>query len=149
MKHLADYLEAAAAKFPDHTAVVDGKGGSITYAELNRQADALAAYLTASGVAPGDRVGIVLPKNIPAVVSLFGIMKARAAYVPVDYSAPPERGRRILADCRIRALIADGRCLSFIPGTVEGNSALSAIVLVGEPMEDRAADTRATGWEAA
>ena len=43
--HLAEYLEASAARWPDRTAVVDPAGWGITYAELNRQADALAGYL--------------------------------------------------------------------------------------------------------
>src|SRR5688572_3762350 len=104
-RHLAEYLEASAALHPDRTAVVDPSGSSATYAELNQQADALAAFLYASGVRRGDRVGVVLPKSISAVAALFGIMKAGAAYVPVDYTAPAERGRRILTDCHVRALI--------------------------------------------
>ena len=43
--HLAEYLEASAARWPDRTAVVDPAGWSLTYAELNRQADALAGFL--------------------------------------------------------------------------------------------------------
>jgi amino acid adenylation domain-containing protein len=113
--HLAAYLEASAAAWPDRPAVVDPAGWSLSYADLNRQADALAVYLANSGVHHGDRVGVVLPKSVAAVVALFGIMKAGAAYVPVDYTAPAERGRRILTDCDVRAVVADDRCLDFVP----------------------------------
>ena len=101
-------------------AVVEPAGRTLTYDELNRQSSALAGFLVSRGVGPGDRVGLVLPKSIPAVVSVFGIMKAGAAYVPVDYTAPAERGRRILADCEIRALIVDARCLDVVPETDAG-----------------------------
>src|SRR5262245_66664616 len=103
MRHLADALEASSARFPDRTAVVDPSGQRLTYAALNQQADAVAGFLTHRGVTRGDRVGVVLPKSSSAVVALFGILKAGAAYVPVDFSAPTERGRRILEDCEVGA----------------------------------------------
>jgi len=117
--HLAEYLEASAARWPDRAAVVDSAGWGVTYAELNRQADALAGFLSTQGIQHGDRVGVVLPKSVAAVVALFGIMKAGAAYVPVDYTAPTERGRRILTDCQVRAVIVDDRCLDVVPESGE------------------------------
>jgi amino acid adenylation domain-containing protein len=126
--HLAELLERTAGKLCDHPAVVDTDGSRITYAELNRQADALAAFLVAQGVAPGDRVGVVLPKSVAAVVALFGVMKAGAAYVPVDYAAPAERGRRILSDCQIRALIIHGSCVGFRP---DSPGRLATVIVVG------------------
>jgi amino acid adenylation domain-containing protein len=128
--HLAEYLEASAARFGDRTAVIDPAGWSISYTELNRQANALAAFLSARGVKRGDRVGVVLPKSVAAVVSLFGIMKAGGAYVPVDGTAPAERGRRILTDCRISALVVHGRSLAVCPDRAQ--HALAAVVVVGE-----------------
>lgn len=116
--NLSEYLEAAASRWPDHAAVVDPDGSSITYEALNRQADAVARFLGARGVVRGDRVGVVLPKSVAAVVSLFGIMKAGAAYVPVDYTAPSERCRRILEDCGVRAVIADDSVLGVVPDQV-------------------------------
>jgi amino acid adenylation domain-containing protein len=113
--HLAEYLEASAKRWPDRTAVVDPAGWGLTYADLNRQAEALAGYLAGRGVQHGDRVGVVLPKSVAAVVSLFGIMKAGAAYVPVDYTAPAERGKRILTDCHVRAVVVDDRCREVVP----------------------------------
>jgi amino acid adenylation domain-containing protein len=127
--NLAAYLEASAARFADRTAVVDPAGWSLTYAELDRQADALAAHLVDRGVRPGDRVGLVLPKSVPSVVALFGIMKAGAAYVPVDASAPAERGRGILTDCQIRAAVVDGHTLAMLPDPAA--CPLAAVVLVG------------------
>ena len=99
----------------DRTAVVEPDGTILTYAELDRRSDRLACFLASRGIETGDRVGVVLPKSLQAVISLFGIMKAGAAYVPVDWTAPPERGRRILEDCRVRAVIIDERFLATAP----------------------------------
>ena len=128
-RHLADYLEATAGRFPERTAVIDPSGSHLTYAELNRQADALAGFLAGQGVARGDRVGVVLPKSAPAVVALFGILKAGAA-LPVDFTAPTDRSRGILTDCEISALILiHGRCVDVTPDRRSGTDL--PVVVVG------------------
>jgi amino acid adenylation domain-containing protein len=126
--NLAEYLERSAVRHADRVALVDSTGQTITYRELNAQADALAGFLTARGIRNGDRIGVVLPKGIPAVVSLFGIMKAGAAYVPVDWSASAERGRRILGDCQVSGLVVDRRVLDVVPG--EGEDGRPPVVVV-------------------
>jgi acyl-CoA synthetase (AMP-forming)/AMP-acid ligase II len=85
---LVEYLEASARRVPDRTAVVDPDGGSLSYAELDDAANRVAAFLADSGVEAGDRVGVVQPKSVHTVTVLFGIMKAGAAYVPADWTAP-------------------------------------------------------------
>jgi amino acid adenylation domain-containing protein len=137
-RHLADYLEASAARFGDRVAVVNPDGVRITYAELNRQADAVAGFLLARGIERGDRVGVVLPKTSAALASLFGVMKAGAVFVPVDATAPAERGRRILADCQVRGLVVDGGILAAID---DGSSAAArvATIVVGATRKDAAA----------
>jgi amino acid adenylation domain-containing protein len=130
-RNLAEYLEENAARRPDRLAVVDPSGRSATYATLNRQADALAGYLSTHGVQRGDRVGVVLPKGISSLVAFFGIMKARAAYVPVDYTAPVERGRRILTDCQISALVVDHRSLDIVPTPALLNDPLRTVIVAG------------------
>jgi amino acid adenylation domain-containing protein len=105
VRSLADYLESSASQHPDRVAVVDGTGASLTYAGLNELAARVAATLVQHGVTPGDRVGVVAPKSVRTVASLFGIMKARAAYVPVDYTAPAARNATILADCQVNGVI--------------------------------------------
>ncbi len=127
VQHLAGYLEISARQYPGRTAVVDPSGSVLTYDELDRQASAMAAYLGVHGVRPGDRVGVVLPKSAAAVATLFGILKAGAAYVPVDFTAPPERIRRILTDCGVCALIFDHRCSEILStGDLDGAVAIVA-----------------------
>ena len=107
--HLCNYLEASASRFPERQAALDPDGASLTYFELNERANRVAGFLVAQGVCAGDRVGLVLPKNIHTLTILFGVMKAHAAYVPVDWASPAERIRTIMSDCRVRAAFVDRR----------------------------------------
>ena len=101
------FLEAA-RRWPEHTAVVEPGRGAITYRALDVLSDRLRDRLVAMGVRPGDRVGIYLPKSIDAVAAIYGILKAGAAYVPVDPGAPPERNAYILQNCAVRAVVWHG-----------------------------------------
>ena len=98
-------LERAAARRPDRPAVEDEHGRTLTYAELDRAADRLATRLARWGVGRGDRVGLLLPKSLEAVAAIHGILRAGAAYVPVDPTAPAARGAGILADARVKAVV--------------------------------------------
>ena len=88
-RHLSRLLDEAAARRPGHPAVEDERGGCLSYAELLRGADRLATRLTRWGVGRGDRVGLWLPKGLEAVAAVHGILRAGAAYVPVDPTGPP------------------------------------------------------------
>ena len=104
---LVDQLLAnAAARFPDRPAVVDGER-VLTYAELDSAANRLAHELAALGVVRGDRVGLYLAKSAHAVVGIYGILKAGAAYVPLDPSAPPARLGTIAADAGLTCLVTE------------------------------------------
>ena len=69
--------------------------------------DRLRDRLRAMGVRPGDRVGIYLRKSIDAVAAIFGILKAGAAYVPVDPGAPAARGAFILNNCQVNVVVIE------------------------------------------
>ncbi len=99
------YLQRAAVKTPDATAVVD-RDHQLTYAELDRKSDRVAARLLDLGVGTGDRVGLFLPKSIDAVVAIYGVMKAGAAYVPIDPSSRETRAAYIAGNCGITHLIS-------------------------------------------
>lgn len=71
--------------------------GSVTYAELDRAADAGAAALAAAGVAPGMRVAIVLPRGMDVIVALLAVLKAGAAYGVLELDWPRARRREALA----------------------------------------------------
>lgn len=98
-------LRAAAERRPDKMAI-ESDQGSLTFGGLDTAADRVAAALADLGVGLGDRVGIHLEKSLEAVVSLYGAMRAGAAYVPLDATAPPARTAYIATDCDIAALIS-------------------------------------------
>src|SRR5690348_13624768 len=104
---LADYLQASAERFPERTAIVDPDGSTLLYKDLNDRASRVANFLLLRGVKTGDRVGLMLPKSATTLTAIFGILKARAAYVPVDYSAPSARIHSIFTDCQVQAIFTN------------------------------------------
>lgn len=101
---LSQILDCSAKQFPEREAFrCDGK--SLTYRELLQQANGLAHKLVELGVRRGDRVGIYLSKSLESAISLYGIWKAGAAYVPLDPSAPVTRTAYTINHCGIRHLI--------------------------------------------
>ncbi|MEU0113783.1 amino acid adenylation domain-containing protein [Streptomyces bobili] len=81
-------VERQAAAAPGAVAA-EHQGTTITYGELNRRADRLAARLVREGVRPGDHVGLFVRRSIPMLVGLLGTLKAGAAYVPQDIGLTP------------------------------------------------------------
>jgi amino acid adenylation domain-containing protein len=106
---LHQLLVLSAHRYPDRVAVEETDGGEITYRSLDQLSDRLRDQLTGLGVRPGDRVGVYLRKSIDAVASIFGILKAGAAYVPVDPGAPPARNAYIFSDCAVRAILIESQ----------------------------------------
>ena len=95
---LPKILRQSAERYSGNTAVaMDAR--AITYAELESESNRFARSLMRHGVSRGDRVALWLPKSIEAVIAIYGIMKAGAAYVPVDPGAPAARMAYIARDC--------------------------------------------------
>jgi amino acid adenylation domain-containing protein len=106
---LHELFVAAAERWPAHAAIVDPGRGTITYRELDALSDRVRDRLVATGVRPGDRVGIYLRKSIDAVAAICGSLKAGAAYVPVDPGAPPVRNAYIMHNCVVRTIVMEAR----------------------------------------
>jgi amino acid adenylation domain-containing protein len=104
---LHQLLAASAARRPYHSALVEPDRGDVTYAELHEISDRLRDRLVKIGVRRGDRVGIYLRKSRDSVAAVCGVLKAGAAYVPIDVTAPLSRNASILADCTVRAVIIE------------------------------------------
>ena len=81
---------------------------SLSYGALNRRADQLASYLSRSGVASEDRIGICTGRSAQMIVGILGILKAGAAYVPIDGNYPEERVRYMLQDAGVKMLLTQG-----------------------------------------
>ncbi|QQP97292.1 non-ribosomal peptide synthetase [Lysobacter enzymogenes] len=93
-------VERQAQRTPDAVALRFGDS-ALSYAELNARANRLSHALIERGVRPGALVGVCLPRSPALVVSLLAILKAGAAYVPMDPDYPAERLRYIAADAQL------------------------------------------------
>ena len=110
---LAALIAAAMAARPEATALVlDGQ--ALRYGELDARSAALAAALAARGIGRGDLVAVSLDRSFDLVVALLGVLRAGAAYLPLDPAHPPERLARILASARPRLALA----AAALPGDV-------------------------------
>ncbi|MGI8933845.1 MAG: non-ribosomal peptide synthetase [Phormidesmis sp.] len=83
-------IEAQAARSPQATAITFA-GHSLTYTQLNQQANQLAHCLRSHGVTPGKRIALCLHRSLVMVVGILAILKAGAAYVPLDPTYPQSR----------------------------------------------------------
>ncbi|MEV7506671.1 amino acid adenylation domain-containing protein [Streptomyces sp. NPDC091201] len=97
------FAEQAAAA-PDDTALVCGPT-RLTYAELDARANRLAHALTASGAGPEDLVALALPRSADSLVALLAVLKAGAAFLPLDAEYPRDRLAHMLADARPKAVL--------------------------------------------
>ncbi|MCP2343571.1 non-ribosomal peptide synthase/polyketide synthase [Actinomadura rupiterrae] len=112
---LSELFEAQVARTPDAAAVAFG-GVRWTYAELDARAARVASALRAQGVGREDLVGVLLDRSADLIAALIGVLKAGAAYLPVDPSYPAERIAFMLADAR-PALVVDEPFLATLADT--------------------------------
>ena len=98
---------------------------ALTYRELDARANQLAHVLHERGVRPGTLVGLYVEKSPEMLVGLLGILKAGAAYLPLDPSYPPERLRFMLADAGVKVLVTQERVRQRLNGeTLPGSHIL-------------------------
>ena len=86
--------------------------GSLTYRELDREADAVARAVAWRCGGAGSRVALLFEHDAPMVIGLLGVLKAGHAYVPLDPNYPPARLRHMLGDAGVRALVTNRRNLA-------------------------------------
>ena len=109
-----ELFAAVAVEFADQVAV-SFKDRSLTYRELNEHANQLAHHLrNECGVETGALVGLLVERSERMIVAILAILKAGAAYVPVDVSDPQVRIAQVLHDARAQALLIDSKMLSYI-----------------------------------
>ena len=99
-------LEESAQQYPGHDAM-RFKGKALSYAELSRRSNQAAHLLIEAGVSKGDRVGVFLSKSLETSLAIYAIMKAGAAYVPLDPASPAARVASIVEDCCIHCIISE------------------------------------------
>ncbi|WP_429284169.1 amino acid adenylation domain-containing protein [Paraburkholderia sp. GAS41] len=121
-------FEEQARRTPDAVALVHGTQ-TLTFAETNTLANRISHRLIAQGVRPGDHVLTVLERGVPLVASQLAILKAGAAYVPINTQTPVERQAWIVADCAAALVLTDDGAA--IPGTTSATIAVSTLMAPG------------------
>jgi hypothetical protein len=111
---IPEVFEWQVERTPEKIAVVYEES-SLTYAELNARANQLAQLLRKNGVIANDLVGVCMERSLDMIVSLVAILKAGAAYVPLDPHYPQERLRFMLEDTGISVLIAQFHLTENLP----------------------------------
>ncbi|HST62245.1 MAG TPA: amino acid adenylation domain-containing protein, partial [Longimicrobium sp.] len=107
-------FEAQAARTPTAVAVTHGTE-SVTYAELDARANRLARYLAGLGAGPETRVGICLERSVEMVVAMLAVLKAGAAYLPLDPSYPADRLAYMLEDSGAPLLVTQSSLRTLLP----------------------------------
>ncbi len=97
-------VESFADTHPDLPAVIAGDG-TLTYRQLDERANRMVNRLRRLGVRPADRVGLCLERTPNLITAMLGILKAGAAYVPLDPQYPAERLAFMADDCGLRVVV--------------------------------------------
>ncbi len=132
---LLHLLQRSAARLPDRRAVADGTGASLTYAELDRASEQVACQLRTRR---GDRVGVLVPKSVEAVVAVWAVMRAGGVYVPLDPTAPPARAALIARDCGMAALITSTELTAATAAIQEAVPGIQIMRINGDAIHDAA-----------
>ncbi|MGB5599293.1 MAG: amino acid adenylation domain-containing protein [Thiothrix litoralis] len=101
---LHELFAQQAAQTPDAPAVLC-TGQSLSYRELNAQANALAFTLLQQGVQPDDLIGVCVERSLETSIAVLGVLKAGAAYLPLDPNYPPERISYMLDHAKVKVLL--------------------------------------------
>ena len=114
MNCLHQLIEAQARRTPDAPALAF-EGAHLTYRELERRASGLAAHLRRLGAGPEVRVGLLVERSLEMVVGILAVLKAGAAYVPMDAAFPRERLAFMLSDAGVKLVLTQSGLASKLP----------------------------------
>lgn len=122
------FFEQQVQRTPESTAIVY-EDRELTYEEVNRRANQLAHHLRKLGARPDVRISICLERTPEMIVAILAVLKAGAAYVPIDPAYPPERILYILEDARPKIMLTESRSWERLP---QGPRHCSAVSLDSE-----------------
>ena len=115
-KTIQYFIEQQVKKNPDKTAIISNNI-SLTYDELNKKANSLAHYLRSIGVKPNTFVGILQKRSVEMIVSLLAVLKAGAAYLPLDSSYPKDRISYMLENSETQVVLTNESISNIIENT--------------------------------
>lgn len=125
-------FQAQAARTP-HAIAIQYNNTQMTYAECDLASNQLANWLLDQGLAPGSRVALCLDRSFEMVIAILGILKAGAAYVPIDPRYPEERIRFILNDTKTAYVITQSIYLSML--SIQASATIQLIALDNRPYQ--------------
>jgi long-chain acyl-CoA synthetase len=144
VRDVAELVAAAAAEQPDHLAVVESGGRSLTWAGLEDEVGRIATGLGAAGVVGGQRVMIASGNRLEFVATYLGVLRAQAVAVPVNPGSAVGELARMLEDSGSRVVVADEATAGAVREAVATLEPAPRVVVIGEPSYDelRAAPAR-------
>jgi amino acid adenylation domain-containing protein len=126
---LHQLLSESASNYPDKEAIIY-RNDVMTYAQLDRESNAMAHFLLETGVERGERIGIYMDRSIPSIVSVFGILKSGATYVPIDPACPPNRFQYIAGSCGMKYILCTKEKMTNLERLVSKESSIKNILVV-------------------
>jgi acyl-CoA ligase (AMP-forming) (exosortase A-associated) len=124
-------LRESARRWPEKEALVHGEE-RLSYGEVARRVNGLAAGLRDAGLRRGDRMGIYLEASVPQAISIFGISRSEAVYVPISALLHPEQVMHIARDCGMKGLITTPAKLTSLLEVLPQIPTLEFLVVVGQ-----------------
>lgn len=140
---LHEMFEEQVRKTPEHVALITA-GQQITYRELNEKANRLAAYLRSIGVCANQAVGVMAEPSVEMVTALLSILKAGAAYLPLDPAYPRERLEFMAEDTAVKWVLTQREYCGYFSGPFEwidiqsraaGESDPNDLVTINQPSD--------------
>jgi amino acid adenylation domain-containing protein len=135
------WFEERAEQLPGAVAL-NYQGRQMTYGELNRRANRLAHYLRKLGAGPETLVGLCLERSLETVIGLLGVLKAGAAYLPLDPVYPAERLSFMLEDAAVTILLTQQSLAGALPSSA---ARIVCMDLEREQIDGESAENPATG----
>ncbi len=129
-----ELFEDQAARSPE-TVAVAADGVSLTYAELDQRANRLARFLRGQGVSAESRVGVCLERCPELIVCLLAVLKAGAAYLPLDPEYPPSRLALMVDDADAEVVLTDASLMATVP-----TNTARVVRMDREPWQDESAE---------
>ncbi|MGB0525642.1 MAG: amino acid adenylation domain-containing protein, partial [Flammeovirgaceae bacterium] len=117
-KHVPMLFEQQVKRNPSSVALAFGKE-QLTYAQLNEKSNQVAHYLIDKGIQPEDLVGLCIERSMNTIIAIVGIVKAGAAYVPIDPEYPTERIKFMMQDVAMDMMITESKYVALFQEKVQ------------------------------
>lgn len=131
---LSHFIDQAADRDASREAFCGG-GTRLTYGDLLDRSNRLAHLLRDEGVRPGDRVGIYMPRCVESALAVYGVLRAGAAFVPIDPQIPVNGLEQLLTSCGIRTLISHERARQELDEVVRRGGGPRGVIGIDQPIQ--------------